>query len=151
MVKIEIDLRKIRQPAIPVDSFVMKSLVGDLDALGVRAPKDGRADITIADGVGPLLPILVVGISSFIGFRALPVAPVVRRGLRLPDFVNSRRGHREGGEQEEEGEFNHGGHNRAPGQAGGRATEGWPRRGETSGSERVKGHGAREEFLHDFL
>ena len=70
--------------------------------------------------------------------------------------------------------FNHGGHNRAPGQAGGRATEGWPRRGEprpwegrdrlpkaapqeeqigksgnqTSGSERVKGHGAEEEVLH---
>lgn len=34
-------------------------------------------------------------------------------------------------------------HNRAPGQAGGRATEGWPRRGETSGSERVKGHRER--------
>jgi hypothetical protein len=31
-------------------------------------------------------------------------------------------------------------HNRAPGQAGGRATAGWPRRGETRGSERVKGH-----------
>jgi hypothetical protein len=31
-------------------------------------------------------------------------------------------------------------HNRALGQAEGRATEGWPRRGETSGRERVKGH-----------
>ena len=31
-------------------------------------------------------------------------------------------------------------HNRAPGQAGGRVTAGWPRRGETRGSERVKGH-----------
>ena len=47
--------------------------------------------------------------------------------------------------------FNHGGHNRAPGQAGGRATEGWPRRGETSGSERVKEHGAEEEVFHDFF
>jgi hypothetical protein len=37
-------------------------------------------------------------------------------------------------------------HNRAPGQAGGRATEGWPRRGETRGSERVKGHGGVKEF-----
>ena len=32
-------------------------------------------------------------------------------------------------------------HNRAPGQAGGRATEGWLQRGEMSGSERVKEHG----------
>ncbi|NDG71772.1 MAG: hypothetical protein EBY32_10820 [Proteobacteria bacterium] len=39
--------------------------------------------------------------------------------------------------------IDHRGHNRAPGQAGGRATEGWPRRGETSGSERVKGHRER--------
>ena len=31
-------------------------------------------------------------------------------------------------------------HNQALGQAEGRATEGWPRRGETSGRERVKGH-----------
>ena len=41
-------------------------------------------------------------------------------------------------------------HNRATGQAGGRATEGWPRRGETSGSERVKehgGHGEEEKFF----
>jgi hypothetical protein len=40
-------------------------------------------------------------------------------------------------------------HNRAPGQAGGRATAGWPRRGETRGSERVKGHrghGGVKEF-----
>ena len=35
-------------------------------------------------------------------------------------------------------------HNRALGQAEGRATEGWPRRGETSGRERVKGN--REEL-----
>jgi hypothetical protein len=44
-------------------------------------------------------------------------------------------------------------HNRAPGQAGGRATEGWPRRGETSGSERVKEHRAHrgeEEFSVSF-
>jgi len=36
-------------------------------------------------------------------------------------------------------------HNRAPWQAGGRATEGWPRRGETRGSERVKGHREHRE------
>jgi hypothetical protein len=37
-------------------------------------------------------------------------------------------------------------HNQAPGQAGGRATEGWPRRGETRGSERVKGHRGHGEI-----
>ena len=31
-------------------------------------------------------------------------------------------------------------HNRKGGNLGGRATKGWPRRGETSGSERIKGH-----------
>ncbi len=44
-----------------------------------------------------------------------------------------------------EGKLSRINHNRAPWQAGGRATEGWPRRGETSGSERVKGH--REGLL----
>lgn len=49
-------------------------------------------------------------------------------------------------------------HNRALGQAEGRATEGWPRRGETSGRERVKGnreHGgelqAERKNLQGFL
>ena len=41
-------------------------------------------------------------------------------------------------------------HNRAPGQAGGRATEGWPRRGETSGSERVKGHRGGMKHFDDY-
>ena len=102
VVKIESDLRKVGQPAIPINPFIVKCLVGDLNALGVRATKDGGADITIADGVGPLLPILVVGISSFIGFRALPVASVVRRGLILPDLVDPRRGPRECRQHENE-------------------------------------------------
>ena len=49
-------------------------------------------------------------------------------------------------------------HNRALGQAEGRATEGWPRRGETSGRERVKGHRghggelqAERKIIHGFL
>ena len=40
-------------------------------------------------------------------------------------------------------------HNQAPGQAGGRATEGWPRRGETSGSERVKEHGGHGDMKRE--
>ena len=46
-------------------------------------------------------------------------------------------------------------HNRALGQAEGRATEGWPRSGETSGRERVKGHReglqAERKIIHGFL
>ena len=37
--------------------------------------------------------------------------------------------------------FNHRGHNRALGHVRGRTTRGWLRRGEMSGSERVKEHG----------
>ena len=44
-----------------------------------------------------------------------------------------------------EPEFSRINRNRTPGHAGGRATEGWPRRGETRGSERVKGHREHRE------
>ena len=40
-------------------------------------------------------------------------------------------------------------HNRAPGQAGGRATAGWPQGGETRGSERVKEHGGMKLKLRE--
>ncbi|MFM8984026.1 MAG: glycoside hydrolase N-terminal domain-containing protein [Spartobacteria bacterium] len=82
-------------------SFTVRAEIPYLDA-------NDRADKSIEDGVGPLLPILVVGFPLFIGFRALPVAPIVRRRLRLPEFIDSRRGHGERGEQKKK--INHGGH-----------------------------------------
>ena len=74
-------------------------------------------------------------------------------GGDLLDAGGGKEGDGDGGEQrgdeedEDEGAAGIGGwdrgfnHNRAPGQAGERATEGWPE-GRGSGRDRVKGHGA---------
>ena len=92
LIKIEIEFGEAGQPALPILPLVVKRLVRDLNTFDIRAAENTGADIAVADGIGPLFPVLIVGIRPVQGLGTLPLTPAaVRRGFRFPYLIGSWR------------------------------------------------------------